>query len=601
MSTPPTVRVSDDPGLLAATRAAFEERIDKLYPAALARVRLGEWVYLEQRDALRHRRGRAVTDLRAVAADSKTPAAGRVSAALVLRDLGEPDGDALLTPALSDPSPAVRHAVLKALRQYGGRDYDLSPPERAGLVLELIDDPDPAVAAAAADVAVDRRLPGADARLALRLVRRPDDPQAWALRLAQVADNPGAATIAALHLFRDTPEKFGHWPYAYSLRQTLRHPDPAVREPIRVALRDYCLRFPSERYSQHLVRDLADVADATTIPVLEDIAAHASDPASRLYAVQALARLEPERAVDRVLDQAQRAGMFYADDIATLCEYARESDADRVIPLVRPTDKAFTDPLGSARLENTVRLLLTRFGDRGRREVESWFDRLTGFARMRAVWGLRGSDLRTALAEFKAAGSLPVPADQLFEAVRRSDESRGDNPTFDPTDPRTMTSAFFEADMVVTFDAETGTVPCDHDRLVMTFAEGTRGFLAPECAVQTWHGEEEDDPDVPMTVRFVHRGRVYEFTARNFGDWYDVEAVAAAVNFALADAGRPERFINLEAAGQCPVWIFADPTRFLPVAARYAVPVSDDPAKAMTAGVAYERYVADQMNGPRST
>src|SRR5436305_1496799 len=141
MPTPPTVRVSDDPGLLAATRAAFEGQVDGLYPAALARVRLGEWVYLEQRDALRHRRGWAAADLRAVAADPTAPAAGRVSAALLLRDLGEPDGDALLTAALSDPSPGLRHAVLKALRQYGGRGYDLSPPERTAAVLALIDDP----------------------------------------------------------------------------------------------------------------------------------------------------------------------------------------------------------------------------------------------------------------------------------------------------------------------------------------------------------------------------------------------------------------------------------------------------------------------------
>jgi hypothetical protein len=76
-----------------------------------------------------------------------------------------------------------------------------------------------------------------------------------------------------------------------------------------------------------------------------------------------------------------------------------------------------------------------------------------------------------------------------------------------------------------------------------------------------------------------------------FGDWYDVGAVAGAVNFALADAGHPERFVHLHPEDLCPVTVFADPAAFLPIAARYFVPVDDGTAAAMTAGGAYERSV----------
>jgi hypothetical protein len=591
MSTP-AVRVSDDPALVAAVRAEADRRADEAYPAALAAVRTCEWVYSEQRDALRHRRGRAVADLQALLTDRTASPAGRLTAATTLADLGFPDGEAAVLGFLADPDAGLRAAALVKLRRFEGRHVDLSPSDRAARVLAMIDDPDSTVALAAATVAVDRRMSGAADRVAARLAAGTvTDRREWAAKLAEVVDTPRQAELAAAELFRDPPRTFGTWSYGYALRPTLRHPDPAVREPVRAALCAYCLRFPAERYSQHLVRDLAEAAGPDQIPVLENVALNATDPASRLYAVDALARLDPARAVDRVLTHARR-DRLYADLLETLFRHATETDADRVIPSVRPKETLFTDPLGSDYLNRAVKLLLGRFGDRGRAEVGQWVGRLTGQARARAEWGLRGLTLRAALEEFVAARVLPGPADRLFDEVRRSCEENASGGGFDPADPVGVLTAFFQAGLAVTFDAETGMVPCDHDRLVMLFADGTGGLLAPECAIQTWQGGE-DDMEVPMSVRFVSRGRVYEFDAENLGDWYDVGAVAQAVNRALGDAGHRQRFIHLHPEGQCPVFALADPAAFLPVAARYFVPVDDDTTAAMTAGVAYERYVID--------
>src|SRR5262245_61748138 len=192
--TAPTVRVSDDPRVLADVRAEADRRADAQYPRALARVRAGEWVFSEQRDALRHRRDRAAADLRAVLADSTVKPAGRVSAAITLAELGLPDGADAMLAFLSDPSPELRSAALVKLRRFEGRNVDLSPPDRAARVLALLDDPDPGVALAAATVAAERRLPGAADRVAARLASGSvTKPRAWAVHMDEVGDAPAQA------------------------------------------------------------------------------------------------------------------------------------------------------------------------------------------------------------------------------------------------------------------------------------------------------------------------------------------------------------------------------------------------------------------------
>lgn len=185
---------------------------------------------------------------------------------------------------------------------------------------------------------------------------------------------------------------------------------------------------------------------------------------------------------------------------------------------------------------------------------------------------------------------LPLPVDEAYEAARTFQEQEAGE--FDPTHPRSVRYALYRAGVLVSFDAESDERPSPHDELVMRFGRHSRGGFAPECAIQVpgeevfdeedeedefMEAEEENtdefDPDGPLRVQFIHAGRVYEFDPENFGDWYDVSAVVKAVNRAVADAGRPERFIEVETGGQAAEFVFADPARFLPVASRFALPV----------------------------
>ncbi|MEQ8855664.1 hypothetical protein [Gimesia sp.] len=145
------------------------------------------------------------------------------------------------------------------------------------------------------------------------------------------------------------------------------------------------------------------------------------------------------------------------------------------------------------------------------------------------------------------------------------------------------------------FDAETSKIPCRHDRLILDFANASKGKFTPQWPVEYWHSKNEEDFDAPYTVQFVLENRLYRTGAENYGDWYDVEAIVRLINFALETTGRPERFITEQSGGQIASFIFADPFTFVPIARRYGLPLSTDPAEAMRKGLEFEERVINQL------
>jgi hypothetical protein len=291
--------------------------------------------------------------------------------------------------------------------------------------------------------------------------------------------------------------------------------------------------------------------------------------------------------VDRLLDFI-RPGQPYDMEVDALRKFATERDADRIINALLGDPKQAGQPVVSFAV---TRLLLERLGAKGRVAIEQSMDRLEPRARMLAAWKLNSLDLGTAIDELHAAGVLPLAREPLLKLMRRAPEGDERRDQLDTSDPDTLTEALIRAGIVTVFDAETGTLPCDHHRLILEFAENSDGRFAPECPVQTWHRRGEDELDAAYTVRFVYRGRLYSFGAENRGDWYDVAAVVRALNFALETAGQRERFIALASDGQVASFVFADPQKFLPIASKYALILSDDPDAAMRKGKEYEQDV----------
>jgi hypothetical protein len=569
----PSVLVIDDPARVEEARAEYRQEMEDLAEAVLARIERRDWLASEELAALRACLDDVAVELHWILEQEGGDAKEQMNVARILRQLCDPEGEDFIWRSLDSESPSHRAEALRAMRKWDCR-IDLTDPERASRVVARINDPDPAVAAAAVELCSFREVDGTEAALTGHIARA-KDPQEAATKLTRVASTPAAVRTLLPHLFRTRPPHYNQWT-GFRMEKVLAHPDPEVSGPVREAFREYLLGFEGEdRYDQSLVHELAKTAVPQTIPILEDVREKATDPVSRAWAVEGLARLQPDQAVDLILEHISREGTWGMLD--PLREHAADKDADHILAAILPTS-------GAGRLIETdaVRVLLEKLGERGRRVVQERFEELAPAAKMWATWKLGGIDLVSALNDLHAAGVIDLPAEEVLLRARQKRHQEEEGP-LDVTDPRSLKAALDAAGVLTAFDAETDQTP-DHDWLIGVFAEGTRGRFTPECPRQ-----ESGDEDGPFTVQFIDAGRLFRFEAENFGGWYDVEAVQRALNVALETAGRRERFIALQGDGQIAEFVFADPEVFVPLAGRYGVPLSDDPGHAMRRGQEYER------------
>src|SRR5262249_43226763 len=130
--------------------------------------------------------------------------------------------------------------------------------------------------------------------------------------LARLATKPESILAALPYLFQKRQKEYTSR-IDYYFRDVIEHRNPAVSVPFRQAMQCYLLTYKGkDRLGQHWASDLASVADESVIPVLEEIVANAKDPVSRAYSLEALGRLQPERAVERVLAELRRQSPFEA-------------------------------------------------------------------------------------------------------------------------------------------------------------------------------------------------------------------------------------------------------------------------------------------------
>ena len=581
--------VIDDPAEISRTQEYFERGIAALYDQALARIAKGEWVYSEHSLALELRREKAVADLHRIMRDESLPPSARTKAAEDLIALKDDSGEKFLFDGLQADSADLRLASLKSLREWNV-DVDFSKPDRSSRVLSLLHDSDERVVEAAAALSRYRSIPGTEDKLVELLENgRLKKPEPIAEELAQVASTRRAVDALLPHVLKDKEGEFSHWT-GYTFRKLVEHPDPEVSGPVRKMLYEYTLRFPKQRYEQHLVEPLAKSAGHEAIPVLEDILENAKDPVSRMYAVEALARLQPEKAIDLLLNQIKIEGAR-GGIISSLRKYASEKDYTRIAPVL--TERSQRS--GKAFDSDVVRLFLLELGPRGEAFVKANMDKLTDDARMWATWKLEGLDVMNALEEFHTAGVVQSKPSELIEKMKQSRNQQWEAKSLDTSDPDSLVGALASEGIVMMFDAETGMIPCHHDRLILQFAEASNGQFSPQWPIQFWHQQNEEDYNAPYTVQFVYKDRVFRIGAENYGDWYDVDAVVRLINFVLETCGQSQRFITLDSDGQIAAFVFANPTVFLPIAEKYRLPLSDDPSKAMREGLEFEKQVLDRL------
>lgn len=551
---PARVTVSADPRDIAQVRAQAEKELETCLSRAIRRIESATFPGALEYQALRRRASGARQRLQAVMLDEARPWPVRVTAANALSRIGDVEGDNFLDQCLRSELLPAREAVLQLLRQRQCR-LSLALPERAQAVLAQVADPQ--LSRLAAEVCFAHSIPGLESALLARFERGlpPWPAQAW--MLACLATTPHAIQTALPHLFRERSRRYA-LPLVPALRRTLHHPDPEVREPLRVALRDYLLGFSgSERHRQAFASDLAEIAEPADIPALEDILKRAKNPITRDLALRGLARLQPERAVERILEQFSRRGPTY-HSLETLLDCATEADAGRLLPLLVPEETE--EPVLLPRV--VARILLEKLGQAGRAALQANRHRLDADARMLAAWKLDGRNLGQTLQELHSAGVLALPPGELLARM---------SPPADLNDPDSFIGALSWAGLVISVRAEEPGRPCDYPGLLLELAARTGAAFDPEWPVQSSEGRD-------ILVRFVQGERLFSFKAENRGSRHDLQTVRQAVNLALKEAGDCRRLLSLARHDRLAHFVLVEPSAFVPIAGRCGLVLGDEPA-----------------------
>jgi hypothetical protein len=573
------VQVSDDPALIAWLRQACEADLAARFAGVLRTVEAGQNIYLEHRHACRQRGPAAIEAIRSVMHSTTHTPKSRTWAALLLAELGQDEGRAFLLAALTSGDLELSQESLERLGHYS-RSVQLTDPDVAPLVLACLRSPHPVIADKAVHLCRFQTVPGAEAALREKLQTATAHRRDISEALARLATTPASIEAALPDLLPPRGDRYTSR-FVAMFTTTLKG-DEAVAGPLRRVMRDYLLGYEGPvRLGQHWACDFGMVAGPGDEPILEDILASATDPVSRAGALQALARLHPDTAVERTLAEITKYHPW-EQLLGVLAQYATERDADRICAVLYPS-KPDAKPRPINRTE--AKLLEEKLGNPGRQRLNALLDRLDPHARQWIEWKRAGLHVRNAVAELRAAGILPPATEDPTDPPATQDEN-----------PRAIVYALGGANLTTYFDTETGFIPCRHDRLIEDFAAGSAGGFVPECVLQLWPRQNEDDFDSPYIVLFLHAGRVYRFGVENHGDYYDVEGVVNALNFALEQTGRPERYIALHTGDQAASFVFADPARFVPIAQKYALPLAARADEGMRAGRAFEQHVIGQMS-----
>lgn len=573
-----------DAHAISEARQRHAAEVATLYEAALTAIDSGDYLFSEHLWALEAQKQTSINTLKAILTDENRTATTKAKAAHVLIQLAEVSGEDFLFDSLTSKDAETRLAALKMLGEWG-IDIDFSKDDRPDLLTAMMFDADEAVRTEAVDLCVRKQLPGTEEQL-VQLIEENGvaDLGKAALDLGRIASEPNSVEVMLRHLLKEPEEEYSQWT-GFALEEVLKNPQPEVSEPVRKALHAYTLSFKEDRYDQSLVRDLSMTADEESLDVLEDIYQNAKDIVSRLYALEAIARLQPKTAVERTL-QHIRSDRPTGMAIDILAQHVSEEDASRVIPVV--------DPGSGSISQRVVRLMLEQLGETGTQHVVANRDRLDATAEMWVAWKLEGINLISALDELTKANVVSESAVTLLSRMNKARKEQGESEV-DASDPSEFLAALGHTNRLVAFDAETGMLPCNHHRLLLDFAKASSGALQIEAPGEIWHQKSDDDYDAPYTVQFIHQGKLYRFGAENYGDWYDVEAVHNALNNVLEENGREERFIGLASDGQMASFVFAKPATFIPIAKKYRLPLSEDATEAMQKGKAFEQEVFEKI------
>ncbi|HSH01151.1 MAG TPA: hypothetical protein VLL52_01445 [Anaerolineae bacterium] len=204
-------------------------------------------------------------------------------------------------------------------------------------------------------------------------------------------------------------------------------------------------------------------------------------------------------------------------------------------------------------------------------------EELSPSTRMNLYWLLQGITPRQAAAKLATAGIIgEIDEGELAVLEKRWEEERVAG----------MLGLLALGARLVWFDAESGMVTPDYDKLLAQFVEVAGEVLPLEGIVQTVTGEGE-----VIEVTFVCDERGYRLVPTYLGDWYDILSVYELLNHVLAERGRVERWIPVYTGDQTAAFVLAEPIAFGQVANELHLALEESVRSAMVRGMVFEDYV----------
>jgi len=606
VAAPGPIQVITDPGELRAARklAATQDEANRREEA--------ESLILiadsspESFDRLRNARERVLPILRQRLANRAASGRwARAQAAFLLMRLEDPTGTAAARGLLADPTAA--DAVLNQLAM-------LPPAARATLpgvepfILRALSAKDERVRGSAIGAAVRFGSEATDRKL-LEVIRSGQDVRGQgAFGLARRAPTSELLQACTAQLRKAAPAD-RYWLLS-AVAEHARSKDPEVAGPAI----EVCAEFLGKSGgmqgmdggSMAALEALEKTPSSRARALLTELihAGGASDQV-RGSALRSLARKDPQQGKKLALDALANPELARSAVMA-LGEAGRDSADSALVEALSQAAARASDLAGPV-----SQALLEIGGDPARKAAAALADQVPPTERAVVRWAEHGITPRNALERLVA---LKVVDPRTAAAARkrlaptrppvRSSESAGDirEVSFGGNEPdRSLSGIYFveaafdAGGLLTSFDTETGELPVRHDKLLLELAAHSGGAFKPEAAHERWERKGEEDEDAPYTVQFIHSGRLYRFPAQNLGDWYDVPAVLAAANKALADAGGSRRFITLEGDGQVANIAFVDPVAYAKAARELYLPAATDPDAARRDGKAFENQVVDQL------
>jgi hypothetical protein len=521
-------------------------------------------------------------------------------AATLLCRLQVPEGRAFVARVLMEASPDTRLQVVNAIDHGVGyseteeqayREFLHADDQLMIALLRQLDDSDPKVVTSAIQACGILQIPNREAKF-IKLVAQPNVPDRdrifyW---LSKGELTPEILELAVKAHAAST--EIENWTLSI-LEAFAKSDDDSMRTRAKDVLKRYLVAsrddgrngYRGDRLSAlEAFGQAADDRDREWLKV-------AVESEQGLYAqplLAALVRIEGSEGKTRLL-RLLRSSDKWADAVRVAGDvFGGTSDAGIVVALIELGDKKRDRDLA-----NICNALIAIGGDVARSHVRRYASSLDDLSRSQLTNALDGRSIQDVA---RRASVLGVIDEHTVETVLRAVQTDSD---MQDRHQAGLVQVLEASGILVSFDAESGMLPCRHDLLVQEFASKSRGIFSPEAVSEEWLNRNEQDFDADYVLRFVYGNNAYAAKLRNFGDWYDVERIAAVINRALSDAKHDERFVALATGDQMASFAFAEPKGLETLASEFHVPLSQDLNEARKAGMEFERRALDSYDSAR--